>query len=155
MVRMFFATLLTLLTLLSGQPARAVEVGSESEAKALVDRAIAYYKEVGREVAFAEISNNKGKFVDRDLYVLVSDMNGVFLAHGANKGLINKSLLELKDVNGKLIVRSMVDAAKAVPSGSWVDYVWTNPTTKKLESKKTWIKAEGDIFFGVGVYDKK
>ena len=139
---------------LQSAPVVADNRGAPEQAIALVDRAIAHYNEVGREKASADFSDPKGAFVDRGMYVLVSDFNGVFLAHGANKGLINKNLWELKDVSGRYIVREMIDAAKTKPDGSWVEYVWTNPTTKKLDPKKTWIKAVGDILFGVGIYDQ-
>lgn len=154
MVRtLMFALAVVFGGLLAG-PVLADDRGTPDEAKALVDRAIAHYRAVGRDKAFADFNDNKGAFVDRDMYVLVADFNGVFLSHGANRGLINKNLTDLKDVNGRFIVREMIEAAKTKPDGSWVEYVWTNPTTKKLDPKKTWIKAEGDILFGVGVYDQ-
>lgn len=146
--------LLVVIVTMTAAPVRAAETGTEDEAKALVERALAFYREKGREAAFAAFSDPKGAFVDRDLYVLAGDLNGVFLAHGTNRGLIGKNLSELKDVNGKFIVRSMVEVARTSPQGGWVDYVWTNPTTKKLEPKKTWIRAVDDFFVGVGVYDR-
>jgi len=45
--------------------------GTAAEAEALVKKAIAYMKSNGREAAFAEINNPKGKFTDRDLYIFV------------------------------------------------------------------------------------
>ncbi|CAK0762469.1 Histidine kinase [uncultured Gammaproteobacteria bacterium] len=154
MVRKLIIATLFVLVGMQSSVVLAEDRGTPEQAIALVDRAIARYNEVGREKAFAEFNDSKGAFVDRDMYVLVSDFNAVFLAHGVNRGLINKNLSELKDVNGRFIVREMVEAAKTKPNGSWVEYVWTNPTTKKLDPKKTWIKAVGDIFIGVGVYDQ-
>lgn len=133
--------------------ARAGAVGSPDEATALVEKAIAHYDSKGRAAALADFSNPQGGFNDRDLYVIVADMEGVFLAHGVNRGLIDKNLMELKDVNGKHIVRAMVESGKAHPGGGWVEYVWTNPTTKKLDPKKTWVKAHDGLLFMVGVYD--
>ncbi len=43
--------------------------GTPAEAKALVKKAIDYMKANGKDKAFAEFSNPKGKFVDRDLYI--------------------------------------------------------------------------------------
>ena len=60
----------------------AQQRGTPAEAKKMVEDAIAYIKANGKNKAFAEISNPKGKFVDRDLYVYVCDMNGTCLARG-------------------------------------------------------------------------
>lgn len=147
-------TLLVCTALMLAHVAGAAEFGTPDEAMAMLERALSHYDKAGREAAFKDFSDNKGPFVDRDLYVLVMDTNSVMLAHGANRGLIGKNLSELKDVNGKFILPSMVEMAKSNPLGGWVEYVWTNPTTKKLDPKKTWVKLHDGMIFGVGVYDK-
>lgn len=155
MLHKFVVALLVVCGITLTVPTHADEaVGSPEDAQAMVDKAIAFYKEVGREAALAEFSNNKGKFIDRDLYVFVCDKDGTFLAHGVNRGLINKSLIDLKDVNGVFIIREMIAASKAKPEGAWVSYTWTNPTTKKLDPKKTWVKVHDTLLFMVGIYDK-
>ena len=78
--------------------------GTASEAEALVNRAIELLKTKGREAAFAEISKTGGQFVNRDLYVFVIDTQGNTLAHGFNKKLIGKNMLELRDPNGVFFI---------------------------------------------------
>ena len=78
--------------------------GTSAEAIAMVDRAIAHIKKAGREKAFADFSDQKGSFIDRDLYVVVYDMKGKVLAHGANAKMIGKDVIDLRDVDGKLFV---------------------------------------------------
>lgn len=129
------------------------ELGTPDEAKALVEEAIAYYKDVGREASFAEFSNPKGKFVRKDLYVMVLDTEGTMLAHGFNRGLVGKNLSNLKDVNGVQIVVEMIRVSLKA-EGDWVAYSWPHPQSKKLEPKKTWVKRYDKLVFGVGVYDK-
>ena len=73
--------------------------GSAQASQAMVDKAIAFIKKNGREKAFAEINNPKGQFTDRDLYVVVYDINGKVLAHGANAKMIGRDLLDNKDVD--------------------------------------------------------
>ncbi len=90
----------------------AVEPGTAKEAVAMVQKAVAYIKAQGKEKGFAEISNPKGQFVDRDLYVTVYDLNGKCLAHGANPKMIGKDLIGLKDPDGKAFVKERVDTAK-------------------------------------------
>ena len=59
----------------------AEERGTPEEAKALVKKAVAYVKEVGKEKASAEFTNPKSKFIYKDLYVYAGDGLGVVLAH--------------------------------------------------------------------------
>jgi cytochrome c len=124
---------------------------SAAEATALVDKATAFYKANGKDKAFAEFSNSKGPFVKGELYIFILDLNGVVLAHGANEKLINKDLSQLKDVDGKLFIQEALQTAKSKGSG-WVDYKWTNPTTKKVEGKSTYVKKVDEIIFCCGIY---
>jgi cytochrome c len=61
--------------------------------------------------------------------------------------------LDLKDPNGKYFMKDLVELAKTKGSG-WVDYVWVNPTTKKIQPKATYAKRiEGmDAFIACGVF---
>jgi signal transduction histidine kinase len=47
----------------------------------------------------------------------------------------------------------MIDTAKSKGSG-WVDYMWTNPQTKKVEPKSTYVVKvpEFEGLIGVGIY---
>ena len=81
------------------------------------------------------------------------DNTGTVVGHGANDKLIGKNLMEIKDPNGKPLIKDMTDIAKAKGNG-WYDYEWPHPTTKKVESKSTYVsKVPGfDGWVGVGVY---
>lgn len=129
----------------------ASETGSAAEAMVLVKKAGDYLKANGKEKAFAEFSNPKGTFKDRDLYIMVYDMNGVNRAHGANPKLIGKDLIELKDADGTYIVKSFVHTAKSKGKG-WVDYKWPNPVSKAIESKSTYVEKYDDVLIGAGIY---
>lgn len=127
--------------------------GSAAEAKALAEKAAAYVKSAGADKAFEEFSAKDGKWQDRDLYVFANKFDGMTVAHGANKTLVGKNLLDMKDANGKLFLKEMTDLAKSKGSG-WVDYHWSNPQTKKVEPKSSYVLAipgyEG--YVGVGIY---
>jgi len=129
----------------------AQQRGTPSEAKKMVEDAIAYIKANGQEKAFAEIDNPKGKFVDRDLYIMVYDMNGTCLAHGANKERIGKNFMDSKDDAGNLVVKQRVEMAKTKGSG-WQDYVFANPISKKVEPKTAYFEKYGDIIVSCGAY---
>ncbi len=127
--------------------------GTAAEAEALVKKAISLIKTDGKDKAFAEISNPKGKFVDRDLYIFVYDMNGKCLAHGFNQKMIGKDLLEMKDPDGKFYVKERIEIAKTKGKG-WQDYKFTNPVTKKLEPKSAYIEKVDDLIVGCGIYTR-
>ena len=52
---------------------------------------------------------------------------------------------------GKFFVQEGVQMAKTKGSG-WVDYKWTNPTTKKVEAKSTYVKKVDELIFCCGIY---
>ncbi|MDQ1330855.1 MAG: cytochrome c [Thermodesulfobacteriota bacterium] len=125
--------------------------GNADEATALIEKSIAFYKANGKEKALAEISKSDGQFVKGEFYVFVWDLNGTVIAHGANQKLIGKDVSGLKDADGKLFVKEGVDLGKSKGSG-WVDYKWTNPVTKKMDEKSTFVKKVDDMIFCCGIY---
>jgi cytochrome c len=131
----------------------AAEFGTAAEAVAMVKKAIAEIKTVGKEKAFAEIANPKGKFIDRDLYIFVYDITGKCVAHGFNQKMIGKDLVEMKDPDGKFYVKERIEIAKTKGKG-WQDYKFTNPISKKIEHKSAYIEKIDDLIVGCGIYKK-
>lgn len=131
--------------------ANAAEKGTAKDAKALLDKAVAYYKANGQEKAFAAFNDTKGKFVHYDLYIYVLNLKGDVISHGANAKLIGQHLIDLKDSDGKKFVRAIVDGANATGTGI-MDYKWTNPTSKKIEQKSTFFEKVGDVILICGYY---
>lgn len=123
-------------------------------AQALVDKAIAHYKAVGKEASFANFMNKENKeWVNGELYVIVSTMDGIFKAHAINPKLIdNTQLPTLKDTNGVMIIQEMIKSGKEHPDGGWAKYTWTHPETKKLAPKQTWVKVQDNQLFMAGCY---
>ena len=149
-----FSILLVVLGL-SIMPAASMAAGTHGtadEAKAMVQRAVAYIKEVGAEKAFATINDKSNKmFHDRDLYVYVRTFDGNTVAHGSNVGMIGHTNLEFKDADGKLYVKEIVEKAKSAGTG-WVDYRFPNPVSKKIEPKSTYLERVGDYVVCAGFY---
>jgi len=141
----------TLLLLALQSPATAGDKGTADEAKAMVDRAVALIESQGASSAYATFNDGKDGFRDRDLYVFVADFQGKLLAHGAKKQLVGKSLLNLKDPDGKAFMQEFISVGKGSGSG-WVDYKWPNPVTDKVEQKSSYIQRVGDTLVGVGIY---
>lgn len=155
---MKLATLLcnTVLALLASTTfAFAQERGTADEAKALVEKGLAHVKAVGPEKAFAEFSDkDSGKWLNKDLYIVVLKYDGTILAHGVNKGLLGKNLIDVKDPDGKLFTRDMIESGKK--GGGWTDYGFTDPVTKKIAAKSSFSKSipGSDAVLGVGIYKK-
>lgn len=134
-------------------PAMAAEQGTADEAAAMVKKGVAFMKANGKEKLLAEVLNNKGQFVDRDLYLSVWDLHAKVLAHGANARMVGKDIIDLKDADGKSFMKEIV--SKAASSGSgWVDYKWVNPVTKEIQAKSAYFEKADDVIISSGFYKK-
>lgn len=152
----FFKLIITIFiaALFHSTVASAEEHASREEAIAFVKKAIVYIKQNGKEKAMAEFSNPQGQFIDRELYIVALDMNGMVLASGANAKIIGKPLLDIKDGNGKQFVREELEVAKTKGKG-WVDFDWVNPMTKKIEPRSVYLEKVDDYVVLSGVYQKR
>jgi signal transduction histidine kinase len=128
------------------------EYATKDEAVAMVKKGVAFIKANGAEKGYAEITNKQGRFVDRDLYLVVYGLDGKCLAHGANEKQVGRDLIDLKDIDGKPFVKERVEMAKAKPDGFWQDYKFTNPVTKKVEPKQMYCEKLGETAVCGGVY---
>lgn len=134
------------------QFAVAADKGSAAEAVAMTQKAVALIKTSGKDKAFAEIADPANKtFHDRDLYIYVYDMNGITLAHGNNPKMIGKNLIDLKDNEGKEVIKALITTAKG-PGKGWVDFKWPNPVTKAVENKSGYIEKVDNMIVGSGIY---
>ena len=131
----------------------AAEQGTKDEAVAMVKKAVEFIKANGNEKAFEEITNPKGKFVDRDLYVVVYDMNAKCLAHGQKANMVGKELIDFKDTDGKEFYKERVEIMKK-QTNAWQDYKFMNPVSKEIEPKSMYLERSGDLIVGCGVYSK-
>ena len=145
------AVLVAVLFLFVVSSVSAQQRGTPAEAKKMVEDAIAYIKANGKEKAFAEINNPKGRFVDRDLYVVVYDMNGTCLARGYEPNLLGKNVINTKDADGKYWIRERIHRAKTKRSG-WQDYKFFDPLTQKNTRKTLYFERYEDIIVGCGAY---
>jgi cytochrome c len=132
--------------------ASAGDVGTIDEARALVKKAIAYADKNGRDKAFDEFSKSPGPFVDRDLYIVVYDMDGLALAH-PNPKWRGKNMMEMRDQSGHNWVKERTELAKKAPSGLQDTQIF-NPMTKKVEPKRNYWERHGDLIFISGAYVK-
>jgi signal transduction histidine kinase len=138
------------ITLMSGNVLAAEKV-TKDEAVAMVKKAVAAIKSDGVEKAYVEIDDPAGKYVDRDLYIVVYGMDGTVLAHGANKARIDTNQIADKDPDGKEFVKERVELAKEQPS-FWQSYKFMNPVTKTVEPKEMYCERLDETVVCGGVY---
>ncbi|MBA5690650.1 cache domain-containing protein [Rugamonas apoptosis] len=138
-------------SVLLGALAQGAERGNEAEAVAMVQKTIAHLKQNGREKTFIEVNDPKGPFVDRDLYVVINDMNAKNLAHGGNHRILGKNLMDLKDIDGKYPMRERIAMIKASGKG-WQDYKFVNQATQQIEKKSMYSERYEDLIVSCGVY---
>lgn len=127
------------------------EWASKDEAVAMVKKGIAFIKANGKEKGYAEITSKQSRFKDRDLYLVVYGIDGVVRAHGQNEKMVNKNLIDLRDVDGKLFVKERVELAQTKGT-FWQDYKFTNPVTKKIEPKQMYCERLEEVVVCGGVY---
>lgn len=147
-----FAAFAAIAFLAQMSSASAAEYGSRDEAVAMVKRVEDMFTKSGADSTFKAVSDQSvASFHDRDLYPFVYDLSGRCVAHGARPALIGKNLLDLKDQDGKYLIREMIGIARG-PGSGWVDYKWPNPINNRIEDKASYVEKMGDYFVGVGVY---
>jgi cytochrome c len=131
----------------------AARAASQAEAVALVERAAVYWKANGQTKAVAEINSPKGQFSRGDLYVFAYRLDGVVLANGRYPDLTGQNQIEITDSLGKQFIKACCGVARTKGSG-WIEYIWTNPITKKLQSRTVWVRRiEGtDAYVGSGLW---
>ncbi|MEZ5786099.1 MAG: cache domain-containing protein [Xanthobacteraceae bacterium] len=125
------------------------------QAKAFVEKAVSYYKSVGKDQALAAFGDPNGAFRDGELYLVVMDGNDgklTMLAHGVNKALVGKPQIDMKDAEGRAFNQETA-AALAKGDSTWVEFKWPNPVTKKIANKRAYFVKVDGMVIGAGIYN--
>jgi cytochrome c len=144
-------TAILLTAIVFGATAIAATGATKDEAVAMVKKAVAAIKSEGPDKAYAEISDPKGPFVDRDLYIVVYGLDGMVLAHGADKKRIGTNQINDKDADGKEFVKERIELARTHDS-FWQSYKFRNPVTDKIEPKQMYCERLEQTVVCGGVY---
>ena len=120
----------------------------------VVNRAATLIAERGKE-AFGQLRDKTGPFVFMDTYVFVDTPDGTSLVNPAQPSMEGKNVMNLKDVNGKQLVREYI--AAAMKDGSaWVDYYWYKPGHNTPARKRAYVRrvqsGQDTYIVGSGVY---
>lgn len=126
------------------------EINDAKRAKELLYRAVEYYKEK-KDLALAAFMR-QGEFTQGDLYVYVISKNGSMLASGGSSAaLVGRDVSGMRDADGKLLFREILDTVKSKESGT-VEYRWLNRKDRKVERKVTYFQKVEDVIIAVGYY---
>ena len=140
------------LGMLIGSNVRAGDRGTAEEARALLQKAVEHYKQVGRTKALEDFTGKKAPWVDRDLYVACSNSKHILVANGAFPSYVGTSLDTVKDLNGTPLGESLWKEAEKGGVQS-VEWHWFNPVTGKMELKTTLVqRLDADTQCSVGYY---
>lgn len=150
-MNLFKKIILTLTTALLCSTGHAAERGTPDEAKALLAKAVAFYKANGKDKSIAQFSDKTGSFVSRDLYVTIVDLQGNTLAHAFTPRLVGKNNMALEDADGKLFYKDRIETAKAKGRGQQ-EYKVINPVSKAIEQKIAFFERVDDVVLTTGTF---
>ena len=124
------------------------EYGTATEAKAMLERAVAAVK-VDEAAAIAAFNHNDSQYRDRDLFVFCFNAEeGKFTAHEA---LVGQDVRTIHDRTGKSLGEQIYQRAKEGQINT-VAYMAPVPGSTEQASKRAYITRVGDQVCGVSFY---
>jgi len=122
------------------------ESGIKEECVTLCKDAAKFINEKGYYPAVAEINNKEGKFVTKNTYVFLMDLEGHLLAHPFNPQYIGMDITGTKDTNGKLFNQESIAIAKTKGEG-WSEYMYPTPEELKKPIPRKEMKSSKKISY--------
>jgi cytochrome c len=119
------------------------------QAQAMVEQAVQFIEANGSEATVAAV--NAGEpFRDGELYVFIIGPDGMTVANGADISRVGLDAASIKDVDGKLFGKEMIERATA--EGAWVEYKLENPVSREVQPKTSWVRKVNGYVIGCGLY---
>ncbi|MFA5346696.1 MAG: cache domain-containing protein [Methanoregula sp.] len=125
---------------------------TKEEMVALVQEAVAYARQNGKEKALSEFSSRNGSFFRGDLYIYAYDKNGTTLAHPVNPEKIGTNRLYETDADGTLFIQELRQAA--INGTGFATYTYINPLHNNTVEKKLGyaMNVDDTWWLGSGIY---
>lgn len=129
------------------------------ELVALVTEAALLVEKNG-DAAFADFRET-GKWRQKETYIFVLDSEGNMLVH-PDPNLAGKNTIDLKDINGRPIIRGLIDAATTLPdkTDGWYHYQWPGPDELLPRWKSSYVRlvvtpSGKNYIVGSGMYNDR
>ena len=103
------------------------------ECVAVCKAAAKFLNEKGLYPTVYEINKKDGKFVTKNTYVFLMDLEGHLLAHPYNQQYIGMDASGSKDSDGKFYVQDYIAVAKSKGEG-WTEYMYPTPEELKKDT---------------------
>ena len=103
--------------LASGVALFAADRGTSTEAKVMLQHAIAHYTAVGRKQALADFTAKKPPFGDRDLYVVCLSSEHIVVANGGFADHVGTPGDLMKDLDGKGVAEAAWEVTAGIGEG--------------------------------------
>jgi len=144
--------LLLLIVPLAATAADPVTRVTPIQVREITLRAATLLAERGMDEA-RKVFHAMGEFRFGEIYVNVIDLNGSWVIYPPAPRNEGKSVLNVTDSDGRLLVREIIKVAEEQGEG-WVEYRWLNPASNRIEPKLTFVKRVPgkDLIAYVGLY---
>jgi signal transduction histidine kinase len=108
---------------------------------ALVEDAAALIEAKGDE-AFKDFAQKDSKWLNADRYLFAYTLEGVTAFHPLTPALIGQNVMDLKDMNGKQIIRQITNIGQrsASDASGWVFYLWEDHAQLTPSWKATYVR---------------
>ena len=127
-------------------------LAAPEDARAMVLKAVSFYKTNGRESLLQEINNPQGEFHRGDLYAFVYDQKMTWLAHPVKPELVGQNWIDKKDWSGGKYFRREIQEVALTKGSGWVEFEYENPINGQHDHKTTFVQSVGDMIVCAGAY---
>ena len=147
-----FASVALAALAISAPAAPSSGLPTPGKARAMLAKAVAFYKRNGRDEALNAFNRHKPPFSSQGLYVFCIGPDRKLVADGEFREFIGQSADLLKDASGKPLGQSFWDIAQKNGHGE-MHYQFLDPVTHLIKPKVAYFeKIESDVC-GVGTYE--
>src|SRR5436190_4269055 len=127
----------------------------------LVEDAAALIEAKGDE-AFKTFAQRDSRWLNADYYLFAYTLEGITVFHPVRPDLVGQNVMDLKDMNGKQIIRQITNIGRrpASDASGWVFYLWEDqtqlmPTWKAAYVRKVITRDHKIYVVGSGSYSIK
>ena len=129
-------------------------LATPEDARAMVRKAVDFYRRNGRDRLLKEINNPTGQFRKGDLYAFAYDRNMTWLAHPVKPELVGQNWIDKKDWSGgKYFRREIQQVAQSRNGTGWVEFEYDNPVNGQHDHKTTYVVGVDDLILCAGAYE--